>query len=141
MLNHPSRRQGFRRALVSRAPQTWSDDPRCADRLLPDTWRAGLACQVVRSRDFRLVSSVAFDISAGGMLVLTGERVLTGEPVHVSFKEPNGRRWFDLEAEVVRVAHGRRPTDRGRCLGLSFSGLREFERQRLVDGIRELPLA
>ena len=95
----------------------------------------------MRSRDFRLVSSVAFDISAGGMLVLTGERVLTGEPVYVSFKEPNGRRWFDLEAEVVRVAHGRRPTDRGRCLGLSFSGLREFERQRLVDGIRELPLA
>jgi hypothetical protein len=101
-----------------------------------------LPCQVVRERDFRLVSSLALDLSTEGILVLTGERVLTGESLLVSFQAPrreNG--WFDLEASVARVVHGRRPGDRGRCLGLSFGAMAESDKLRLFEGIRGLPAA
>lgn len=98
-----------------------------------------LSCQVVKERGFRLVSSIAFDLSTDGMLVLTGERVLTGEPLLVSFRAPRSDRWFNLEAQVARVIHGRRPSDQGRCLGLSFSGLGDADHARLFESIRDLP--
>src|SRR5262245_7660463 len=79
-----------------------------------------LTCQIVRERDFRLLSSLALDLSTDGMLVSTDARVLTGEAVLVTFRGPRSNEWFDAEATVVRVVHGRRPTDRGRCLGLAF---------------------
>jgi hypothetical protein len=100
-----------------------------------------LDCQVVRERDFRLVSSLAFDLSTDGALVLTGDRVLTGEPLLVSFRPPNGGAWLDLEATVARVIHGRRDGDRGRCLGLSFHSVGESDYYRLFEGIRGLPPA
>jgi c-di-GMP-binding flagellar brake protein YcgR len=98
-----------------------------------------LWCQVVRERDFKLVSSLAFDLSTDGMHVLSGDRVLTGEPLIVSFRSPNGRGWFDLEATVARVIHGRRPGDRGRGLGLEFQRIDEADQARLFDGLRGLP--
>ena len=82
-----------------------------------------LSCQVVRERDFRLVSDLALDLSTQGMLVSTDLRVLTGEPLLVTFRPPRSDRWLDVSATVARVVHGRRPGDRGRCLGLSFHGL------------------
>ncbi len=100
-----------------------------------------LACQVVRERDFRLVSSLAFDLSTDGMLVLTSGRVLTGEPLIVSFRAPRTGEWFDLEATVARVLHGRRPTDRGRGLGLSFHSFGQTDKWRLFEGLRGLPPA
>jgi len=100
-----------------------------------------LGCQVVRERDFSLVSSLAFDLSQGGMLVLTAGRVLTGEELLVSFRAPQTGEWFDLEATVARVLHGRRPGDRGRCLGLEFQSFDLAGRWRLSEGIRGLPPA
>ncbi len=100
-----------------------------------------LPCQVVRERDFRLVSSLALDLSTEGILVLTGERVLTGENLLVSFRSPKGADWFDIEATVARVIHGRRPGDRGRCLGLQFDRVGEADSLRLFEGIRGLPPA
>lgn len=99
-----------------------------------------LGCQVVRERGFKLISSLAFDLSTDGMLVLTGERVLTGEPVFVSFRSPTSTRFFDLEASVVRVVHGRRAHDRGRCLGLSFEQLGDADRARLWEDLASLRL-
>ena len=78
---------------------------------------ARVHCQVVRDRDFRLVGSHAVDVSPMGMLVASDEVVLTGEPVLVSFRLPRSLYWFDAQATVARVVHGRRPGDRGRCLG------------------------
>jgi c-di-GMP-binding flagellar brake protein YcgR len=100
-----------------------------------------LWCQVVRERDFKLVSSLAFDLSTDGMHVLTGDRVLTGEPLIVSFRAPNSRGWFDLQATVARVVHGRRPGDRGRGLGLEFQSMCEGDKGRLFEGLRGLPPA
>jgi hypothetical protein len=100
-----------------------------------------LSCQVVRERDFRLVGSLALDMSTEGMLVLTGERILTGEDMLVSFRAPRTGEWFDLDATVARVLHGRRPGDRGRCLGLSFHRMPESATMSLFENLRGLPAA
>jgi hypothetical protein len=100
-----------------------------------------LSCQVVRERDFKLVGQFALDLSLDGMLVATDERVLTGEELLVSFRAPRSRYWIDAEARVARVIHGRRPSDAGRCLGLSFVGLAGKNARALRDALRGLPLA
>jgi c-di-GMP-binding flagellar brake protein YcgR len=96
-------------------------------------------CQVVREKDFRRVAYLGVDLSTEGMLVLTHDRVLTGEELIVSFRAPLSYRWFDAEATVARVIHGRRPGDRGRGLGLEFHGLEEAWRHELFAYLRGLP--
>jgi c-di-GMP-binding flagellar brake protein YcgR len=98
-----------------------------------------LTCQVVRERDFQLVSDLALDLSTAGMLVATEQRVLTGEPLLVSFRPPRSQRWLDVSATVTRVVHGRRPSDRGRCLGIAFDGMAEQDRKLLFRHLRGLP--
>ncbi len=98
-----------------------------------------LTCQIVRERDFRLVSDLALDLSTDGMLVATEQRLLTGEPLLVSFRRPRSLRWLDVSATVARVVHGRRPGDRGRCLGIAFDPLGEQERRMLFRHLRGLP--
>jgi PilZ domain len=100
-----------------------------------------LSCQVVRERDFKLVGQFALDLSLDGMLVSTRERVLTGEELLVSFRAPRSSIWIDAEARVARVIHGRRPSDAGRCLGLSFVGLGGSSSRALREALRGLPLA
>ncbi len=97
-------------------------------------------CQVVREHDFRLLAETTLDLSTGGMMVLSGERVLTGEDVLVTFKAPNLRTWFDAEATVARVIHGRRPGDQfGRALGIRFKRLDSVSRAYLRAGLQGLP--
>jgi len=84
----------------------------------------GFDCQVVRTRDFRLVSRQGVDLSPMGMLVVGALPTLTGEPVIVAFRLPRIRIWFDVQAVVARVVHGRRPRDQAElCFGLEFDGL------------------
>jgi hypothetical protein len=89
-----------------------------------------IPCQVVRERDFTLVGRQVLDLSEEGMLVRADARVLTGEPVIVTFLAPFSRIWIDAEAFVARVIHGRRPHDRGRELGLSFEHVDATARAR-----------
>jgi hypothetical protein len=96
-------------------------------------------CQVVRERDFRLIASQGVDISSTGMLVATEEAALTGEPLYISFRFPRTDRWFDAEGTIARVVHGRRPGDRGRCLGLEFDTLDEEGKWLLVRALRDVP--
>ena len=98
-----------------------------------------LRCQIVRERDFALVSDLAFDLSTDGMLVGTFDRVLTGEELIVSFRAPRSSRGFDAQATVARVVHGRRPSDRGRCLGVEFHSIDESWRYDLFRSLRGLP--
>jgi len=69
------------------------------------------------------------------MMLRARTPVLTGETVIVSFFEPTESRWYDTEATVARVMHGRRATDRGRCVGLRFDSLDERERGQLAAAI------
>jgi hypothetical protein len=96
-------------------------------------------CQVVRERDFRLVGSRGVDLSPHGMLVMAQDRVLTGEPLVVSFRLPRSSYWFDAEATVARVVHGRRPGDLGRCFGLSFDSLEPDVQAFLRQALRGVP--
>jgi hypothetical protein len=97
--------------------------------------------QVVRERDFRRVAQLGLDLSTDGMLVATRESVLTGEELIVSFRAPMSNKWFDAQAIVARVVHGRRPGDRGRCLGLSFLGHDASWQRELFSELRGLPAA
>jgi hypothetical protein len=95
-------------------------------------------CQVVRERDFSLLATRGVDLSPHGMLVVAAAPVLTGEPVLLAFRFPHSGWWFDAEATVARVVHGRRPTDRGCRIGLEFEaidpGLRYFL-HTLLEGV------
>jgi hypothetical protein len=96
-------------------------------------------CQVVRERDFKLVGKHALDLSPDGMLVDSDDLVLTGEDVLVSFRLPTTRQWFDTDATIARVVHGRRPRDRGPCLGIEFGSLDEIARWVIRASLRGLP--
>lgn len=100
-----------------------------------------LDCQVVRERDFRVVGELALDLSTKGMLVRArpGVRVLTGEELVVAFKPPRDNRWFDAEATVARVVHGRRPGDAGVCFGLEFHNVSGDDESRLFQDLRGMP--
>jgi hypothetical protein len=111
-----------------------------------------LECQVVRERDFRLVSKEALDVSPDGMLVRIDDDLEPGERLIVSFRTPivafrraavprneHPGLWFDTEAEVARVVHGRREGDPGKAAGLVFSSLPNVQRFILRNQLRRVP--
>jgi hypothetical protein len=98
--------------------------------------RMTLACRVVRERDFQLLASNAIDLSPGGMLVMAIRDAEPGDELIVSFRATELGIWFDAEAKVARVVHGRRPKDRGRCLGISFTDFDPVSRLILRGHLR-----
>jgi hypothetical protein len=98
-----------------------------------------LDCEVVREHDFRLIGTRGVDVSSTGMLVATGEKVLTGEPVILTFRLPRTPRWFDAQGTIARVVHGRRPGDRGRLFGLDFDSLDPEAEWLLARALRDVP--
>jgi len=100
---------------------------------------AGITCQVVRERDFRLVAERALDVSPDGMLVQTESELEVGESLIVSFKATQLGLWFDTEASVARIVKGRRDGDRGAGIGLSFSTLDRVKRLILRGHLRRVP--
>jgi hypothetical protein len=90
-------------------------------------------CEVVRERDGEGIAGVAVDFSARGIQAVTRSRVLTGEPVRVTFRTPITGRWLSLRGTVARVIHGRRPNDRGRRLGIEFDASHTSDRNRLDE--------
>jgi hypothetical protein len=98
-----------------------------------------MSCQVVRERDFHLVSEKALDLSPDGMLVATDIDLEPGENVFVSFRATELGLWFDTEASVARVVRGRRPGDKGRGVALRFSTLPKVKRFILRGHLRKVP--
>jgi len=98
-----------------------------------------LDCQVVREHDFRIIGDLALDLSERGMLVTTRERVLTGDDVVVCFKPPTSNRFVDALGHIARVVHGRRPGDRGRCVGIEIYAMDDADRHHLWQCLRGLP--
>ncbi len=99
------------------------------------------SCEVVRTRDFRLVGTRVLDLSATGMLLQTELPILTGEQLIVSFKSPTDDRWFDCEANVARVVHGRRRNDAHHALGIAFDAIDPWNELLLCEHLRNAPLA
>ena len=100
---------------------------------------ARVPCQVVRLRDFQLVADCIQNVSDRGVLVGPADPVLTGEPLLVSFKVPGFLDWIDAEAVVRRVAHGRRPGETSRALGLELLDLDDYSERLLATFARRLP--
>ncbi|HMI88411.1 MAG TPA: PilZ domain-containing protein, partial [Polyangiaceae bacterium] len=103
-----------------------------------------IPCQVVRERDFRLISDAVLDVSVSGMVVTAahwvfGQSILTGDRLIVSFQLPNGHFWVDAEATVTRVARGRRRGENAPALALEFDPLPLFVRQRMRGSLRRSP--
>jgi hypothetical protein len=98
-------------------------------------------CEVVRTRDFKLVGTRVLNLSAKGMLIETELPILTGEELIVSFKSPADDRWFDCEGSVARVIHGRRRSDPCRALGISFDTIDPWNELLLCEHLRSEPLA
>ncbi|MBX3222189.1 MAG: PilZ domain-containing protein [Labilithrix sp.] len=98
-----------------------------------------MSCQIVRERDFRLVSERALDVSPDGMLVATDVELEPGENVFVSFRATQLGIWFDTEAHVARVIRGRRPGDKGRGIALRFSTMPRVKRFILRGHLRNVP--
>ncbi len=103
--------------------------------------RVCMRCQVVRERDFRLVSERIIDLSDGGLMVAAKDPVLTGENLIVTFRVPWLDRWIDAETVVTRVIHGRRRGDPGHALGLAFEHLDPRSRRLLEMHTGGLPEA
>jgi hypothetical protein len=96
---------------------------------------------VVRERDFRLIGDRIVDLSPTGALVMPADPVLTGERLIVSFELPHLPFWFDAEAIVARVVHGRRPGEYTRGIALDFQGVSGVQRFMLEQSLRYLPPA
>jgi hypothetical protein len=98
-----------------------------------------MTCQIVRERDFRLVSERAVDLSPDGMLVATDVDLEVGENVFVSFRATELGLWFDSEALVARTIRGRRPGDKGKGIALRFSTMPRVKRFILRGHLRRIP--
>lgn len=96
-------------------------------------------CRVVRERDFVLIGDEGLDLSPEGMLVRCDSDVARGEECVVSFKATDLGIWFDTMATIARVVEGRRPTDRGRAIGLKFDGLDPVHKLILRGHLRKVP--
>jgi hypothetical protein len=115
-----------------------------ANRRKDRRYAVRIPCQVVRERDFRLISDAVLDLSMSGMVVTAahwvfGQSILTGERLIVSFQLPKTLFWVDAEATVTRVARGRRRGENAPALALEFDPLPLFVKQRMRGAIRRLP--
>lgn len=97
------------------------------------------ACQVVRTRDFRLVSDRISNLSVNGMLAEQRLAVRPGDELIVSFYLPRVHRWIDTDARVVRVIAGRRAEDTGPGLGIEFGPMNDEARNWIAKQLRRLP--
>jgi hypothetical protein len=95
---------------------------------------------VVRARDYSLVGTQVIDVSTRGMLLRTDAAVMTGEDLLVLFRGPSGD-WYDVDATVARVVHGRRRRDETRAVGIAFEPLDPWRDILLCDSLKHAPIA
>jgi hypothetical protein len=116
-------------------PVLHADCPRARLRRTIET-----ACEVVRARDCSPVGTRVVDLSAKGLLLETDATLLTGEELMVLFRSPWGD-WFDCDATVARVLHGRRRWDDIRAIGIAFEPLDPWREIMLCESLRNAPVA
>lgn len=97
------------------------------------------ACEVVRARDYSLVGTRVVNLSTRGMLLETDASVMTGEDLLVLFRDPSGQ-WYDCDATVARVLHGRRRRDTRRAVGIAFEPLDPWRDILLCDALKHAPV-
>jgi hypothetical protein len=98
-----------------------------------------LPCTVLRQDDFMPIGEFALDLSPEGMLVMCDDDAERGQELLVSFQATNLNLWFHAQAKIARVVAGRRPGDRGRCVGVEFTELDPVKRHILRGALRGVP--
>lgn len=100
-----------------------------------------LDCELVRLRGFRLIGRRALDLSTTGVRVAALDDAAPGEPVILTFRAPGTEAWIDVEGSVARVVRGRRASDCGASVGVSFDEIDPTHRAVLVRALPKLPPA
>lgn len=102
---------------------------------------AKLQCEVVREADFCRIGRQTLDVSTEGMRVAIDEceEVCVGDTLFVAFQVGPMGLWFDAQATVARVVHGRRPGDKGPEIGIRFENLSAVTRLILKGAVRKVP--
>jgi hypothetical protein len=103
---------------------------------------AQLQCEVVREADFCRIGTRTLDVSTDGMRVAIDEceEVCVGDELFVAVKLPaHVDLWFDARATVTRVAHGRRPEDKGPEIGIRFNNMSAITKLILKGAVRKVP--
>ena len=98
-----------------------------------------MPCQVVCEHGFTLLAQECVDLSLEGMGVRALFPASEGSPVLVSFRLPSSSLYIDVEAQIARMAWGRRQEDAGAVLGLRFVDLGRVDRAILAERLRGLP--
>lgn len=82
-----------------------------------------LGCEVVRTRDYRLIGRKMVDLSTDGLQILAEDEAMLHEDVEVFFRVPYSGVHLLAEGHVARVIRGKRPGDNGPSYGISLGGL------------------
>lgn len=86
--------------------------------------------QAVDAETFSLLGDKFLDASGEGCLLACDAEATVGQRVILTFENPETGRWFDAEAEIVRIIEGLREGDPGYCAGLRYV---EFDRQDRLE--------
>lgn len=73
------------------------------------------------------------------MLIKLRQGVEVGDKLIVSFQATPMGIWFDSEATVRRIVHGRRPTDTMPAFGISLDSLSNVHRHIMKGYLRNIP--
>lgn len=98
-----------------------------------------LGCEVVRTRDYRLVGRKMIDLSLSGLQVLAEDELSPGEGVEVFFRVPYSGVWILAEGSVARVIRGKRRGDEGPAYGIQLSPLHPDAINALKDAQFRFP--
>lgn len=91
--------------------------------------------QAVEAETFTLMGDKFLEASAEGCLLACDAEAKVGQRVYMTFQLPTGK-WFDAEAEIVRIIEGYRDGDPGYCAGLKFVDFDRKERLELGLDLR-----
>lgn len=98
-----------------------------------------LGCEVVRTRDYRLVGKKMIDLSRSGLQVLAEDDLLPDESVEVFFRVPLSGVWVLAEGRVARVIKGKRRGDEGPAYGIELAPLHPDAIQALKQAENRFP--
>ena len=80
-----------------------------------------LACDVVRTRDWKPIGKQMVDLSTSGLQLVAEDHAQLGEEVQVLFRLPFTNLWSFVEGTVKRVVRGWRPGDYGPSYGIEMA--------------------
>ena len=98
-----------------------------------------ISCEVVRTRDYKLVGKSVIDLSEDGMQFAALRDVDVGEDVQVFFRVPRSDAYLFAEAKDRVAIAGQRPGDEGRAYAIRFGDVQEHAGRALRASLGRFP--